>query len=131
MRGLLGILMLASQTAWAQDRNPVLGDWDWKPVQGQCPERHSYRADGTASTESGGERLEKTYRVTKLDGGFWRVDQEVTASNGGKDCLGSITAVGRRSSVFVMPQNFGGYLTCASDDGMSCYGSARPARAKP
>jgi hypothetical protein len=125
---LLAALLLLVSAAGAQMENPVLGEWDWKPLQGVCPERHSYRADGTASTRSGDERLEKRYRIEKLSGDLWRVDAEVLSSNGGKDCLGKPTAVGARSTVFVMPQNFGGYLTCANEDGMSCYGTARPVR---
>lgn len=128
MRGLfLGLALLAA-ASWAEPRHPLLGDWDWKPTQGVCPERHSYRADGTASVRSGGEELEKRYRIEKLASGFWRVDAEVTASNGGKDCLGSPTAVGARSTVYILPLNGGGYFTCGSEDGMSCYGQARPTR---
>lgn len=119
---------LALAAAHAEPNHPLLGDWDWKSMQGTCPERHSYRADGTASTRSGSEELQKRYRIEKVGGGMWRLDMEVTATNGGKDCLGAPTAVGARSTVFVMPLNGGGYFSCASDDSMSCYGSARPAR---
>jgi hypothetical protein len=121
-------LALCAAPAWASDTHPLVGDWDWKPLQGQCPERHSYRADGTASMRSGSEELQKRYSVTKLAGGMWRVETEVTASNGGTDCLGSPTRVGSRSAVYVQMQNFGGYFTCANEDSMSCYGSARPVR---
>ncbi len=104
--------------------NPLLGAWDWKPVQGQCPEVHTYNADGTAQSQSGSEVLQKTYTATRLEDGMWKVDETVTAGNGGKDCTGSPTPVGATSTVYIQPLNGGGYFTCASQDGMSCYGSA-------
>lgn len=111
-------------SAYASDPNPLLGSWKWNPVHGACPEIHTYRADGTAITESGSEILKKSYSVTPVAGGMYQLTQTVTATNGGKDCLGASTAIGKASSTFIQPLNSGGYLTCASEDGMSCYGSA-------
>lgn len=116
--------------ATAQDANPVLGTWDWNPVRGECHEVHTYRGDGTAQTRSGSEVLEKTYTVTPGRGGTFVVAATVVSGNGGKDCLGATTAIGATSTVTIRPLNEGGYFTCASDDGMSCYGSARPAKAE-
>lgn len=113
------------QGAFAADDNPVVGDWEWNPTRGQCREMHSYRADGSATTRSGEEILEKTYAITKVSAGTYRLDMKVVASNGGKDCLGSTTAVDATATTYVMLLNDGGYFTCASEDGMSCYGSAR------
>lgn len=107
---------------------PVLGAWDWNPVQGQCHEVHTYAADGTLRVESGSELLTKTYKATPARGTMWKIEATVTASNGGKDCQGSPTAVGATSTVFVQPLNDGGYFTCGSEDGMSCYGNARRKR---
>lgn len=117
---------IASGTAGAADINPVLGSWDWNPVQGQCHEIHTYNADGTYRGESGGEIVAKTYTVTKASGGMYRIDTVVTETNGGNDCTGSPTAVGSKSTVYIQPLNGGGYFTCGSEDGMSCYGNARP-----
>lgn len=116
----------AAGAASAAGDNPVLGSWDWNPVQGQCHEVHTYNADGTYRGESGGEVLTKTYTIAKAAGGMWKIDAVVTATNGGKDCTGGSTPVGAKSTVFIQPLNNGGYFTCGSEDGMSCYGSARP-----
>ena len=126
MTSILTIAAFAAAIAAtpAPAANPVLGAWDWKPVQGQCPEVHTYNADGTARGESGSEVLQKTYVAVPIKGGMWKVDATVTASNGGKDCTGSPTPVGATSTVYIQPLNGGGYFTCASEDGMSCYGSA-------
>jgi hypothetical protein len=121
------VLCLAASGASAQDANPVLGSWAWNPTRGTCPETHTYTAEGTATSRSGDEVLEKRYTVTPAGGGMYRVESEVLASNGGRDCLGSTTAVGATSAIYVLPINGGGYYTCASEDGMSCFGSARPA----
>ena len=106
--------------------NPVLGSWAWNTVQGHCHEIHTYNADGTYRGESGSEVVTKTYTVTKASGGMYRIDAVVTETNGGNDCTGSPTAVGAKSTVYIQPLNGGGYFTCGSEDGMSCYGNARP-----
>lgn len=94
-------------------------------MQGQCHEVHIYNADGTYRGESGAEVLDKTYTVTKASGGMYRIDTTVTQTNGGKDCRGSATEVGAASTVYIQPLNGGGYFTCGSEDGMSCYGTAK------
>ncbi len=114
----------AGGAAGAAGDNPVLGTWDWNPVQGQCHEVHTYNADGTYRGESGTEVLTKTYTVVKASGGMYRVDATVTATNGGEDCQGFRTDVEAKSTVYIQPLNGGGYFTCGSEDGMSCYGSA-------
>ncbi|WP_443750787.1 hypothetical protein [Asticcacaulis solisilvae] len=118
--------VVAAGAATGAGDNPMLGRWDWNPVKGQCHEVHTYSADGTARSESGTEVLIQSYVVTKMPGGWIRVDTTVVSGNGGKDCTGSPTPVGAKSTVYVMFQNYGGYLTCGAQDGMSCYGSAAP-----
>lgn len=121
-------IFLASGVLSAQEPSPIVGAWDWNPTQGSCPETHTYNADGTASVRSGDEVLEKSYTVTPAAGGMYLVKTVVIASNGGRDCLGKTSAIGATASVYIQPVNGGGYYTCASEDGMSCYGSARPRR---
>jgi len=109
----------------AATENPLLGKWRWSVKDGSCHELHEYRADGTATSRSGDEVLEKRYTVERHKGGpFFLYHEEVTASNGGKDCLGHSTAVGKQAGMFVLPTNDGGYYTCWSDEGMDCFGSA-------
>jgi hypothetical protein len=113
--------------------SPIVGEWDWSSKDGKCKEVHAYRADGTATTRSGGEVLEKTYSAEDYGGGFWIVRETVTASNGGKDCLGGTTEVGKQAGFFALPVNGGGYYTCSSNEGWGCYGTARerPASTQP
>jgi len=110
--------------AQAEETNPLVGSWVWNPVEGTCREIHTFHADGTAMTESGGEILQKTYEVASASSGMLRVTATVVGTNGGLDCLGSKTAIGASSTVFIMFTNGGDFYTCASEDGMSCYGSA-------
>lgn len=121
----LGVALPA--TAREDAPSPLAGAWDFNPTQGHCPERHVYRDDGTLEVRSGSEVLAKTWTARDLGGGVLEVEQVVTATNGGSDCLGSTSAVGARGAVVLMPVNGGGWYTCAGADGMSCYGSLRRA----
>ena len=95
MRIAVSLVFLTIATgARAQESNPVIGSWAWNPVQGSCPEIHRYAADGTVKTQSGNEVLNKAYTVTPVSGGMYLVKSVVIATNGGRDCLGSTTAVG-------------------------------------
>jgi hypothetical protein len=123
---LLAALFTACTPAFAADDNPVLGEFAWSPVGAVCPETHIYRADGTKTGTSGSEVLEKTYSIEAVGGGMYRLQETVTASNGGKDCQNGTTPVGAKSTIYIMPLNGGGFFTCASEDTMSCFGSASP-----
>lgn len=132
MMRIATLVLLATSVfpAVAQESNPILGAWDWNPTHGVCHEVHVYRSDGTAQTKSGTEVLEKTFTIAPGKGGMYVVSTKVVSANDGRDCLGSKTAVGATSVVFIQPLNSGSYFTCANEDGMSCYGSAQRA-AKP
>lgn len=126
---LLGVLLFAGVASAADGGGfDVVGVWNWSLVGGDCRERYTYRADGTLSAESGEERLEKTYTLTGLEGGMYRLDATVTATNGKTDCEGGLTPVGATSRIYLMPLKGGGYFTCASEDTLSCYGNAYPVR---
>jgi hypothetical protein len=125
----LGMAMVFTfPIAHAAGDNPVLGEFNWSPTGAVCPETYVYRADGTKTGISGSEVLEKTYTVSKAEGGMYLLEETVTAGNGGKDCQGGTTPVGATSKIFIMPVNGGGFFTCASLDTMSCYGSALPVK---
>jgi hypothetical protein len=126
---LCGHILMAS----AADRKEfdVVGEWTWKPVDAVCPERYIYRVDGTFSAESGEERLEKTYQLSKTSGSMYRLESTVTSTNGKPDCQGNLSPVGAKSRVYLMPLNGGGFFTCASEDTMSCFGTAGPVRQNP
>ena len=120
----LGLLLAVPGQSFAVD-NPVLGKWRWNAKDGSCPELHEYRPDGTATIRSGEEVLEKKYTIERYEGGpYYLFHEEVIASNGGKDCQGKTTAVGKQSGMFVLPTNDGGYYTCSSNEGGGCFGTA-------
>lgn len=128
MRKRLMTVLLFGCAAAASAAEPnefdVVGEWRWDPVGDVCPERYVFRADGTHSVESGEERLEKTYTLVRTKGAMYRLDSTVTSTNGKPDCLGNATPVGAKSRIFLMPLKGGGFFTCASEDTMSCFGTA-------
>ncbi len=129
---VLPLLLAAALPAAAPAApSPLLGAWAFTPIEGVCPERHVYREDGTLEVHSGSEVLAKTWTARDLGRGMLEVEQVVTATNGGRDCLGATTAVGGRGAVVLMPVNGGGWYTCAGPDGMQCYGSLRRAADAP
>lgn len=124
---LLSVALLSvSLITYAADDNPVLGEFNWNPVGAVCPETHIYRSDGTKTGTSADEVLEKTYAIEAVGGGMYRLQETVTATNGGKDCQGGTTQVGANSTIYIMPLNGGGFFTCASEDTLSCFGTAVP-----
>lgn len=124
------ICLLLAGVAQAEEANRLVGSWVWNPVAGSCREIHTYNADGTAVVESGGEILRKTYEVAPASSGMLRVTATVVETNGGLDCLGSTTAIGASSTVFILFTNGGDFYSCASEDGMSCFGSASRQRTR-
>ena len=87
-------ILISSNHTHAADENPVLGEFSWSPTGAVYPETYIYRADGTKTGTSGGELLEKTYTISKAEGGMYLLQETVTAGNGGKDCQGGTTPVG-------------------------------------
>lgn len=131
MRKIISLsCLLLLGIAQAEEANPLIGSWVWNPVAGSCREVHTYNADGTAVVESGDEILKKTYAVAPASSGMLRVTATVVETNGGLDCLGSKTAIGASSTVFIMFTNGGDFYTCASEDGMSCFGGASRQRTR-
>ena len=125
---IVAAVVAAAGVAHAADENPMLGSWRWSSKDGSCKEMHEYRADGTATVRSGEEVLEKKYTVERYEQGpFYLFHEEVVASNGGTDCTGHTTAVGKQSGMFVLPTNDGGFYTCSSNEGWGCFGTASKA----
>lgn len=108
------------------ESNPIVGMWTWRHVSDSCNEVHFFKADGDAATWSGNEVLRKSYRISKVETGLFRVDSVVVESNSQPDCTGSSTPVDRRSTFYVRPLNGGGYFTCPTADSLSCDGTATP-----
>lgn len=81
-----------------------------------CTEVWRFNADGTATFESGEERVTKRWRTAAIDGERWLYTTSL-ATNGAPDCTGDTSdpaSFPRKESGFVvMFFNFGGALTCA------------------
>lgn len=108
-----------------------------------CTEVWRFNADGTATIESGAERVTKRWRTAESDGDRWLYTTSLT-TNGAPDCTGSkgdpATYPREESGLVLMFFNYGGALTCAppqtiqgpegkpvkfvSDE--SCWGSLNP-----
>ncbi len=129
---------LAEVGSWrfqTRDRNS-----SGKPV---CTETWRFNADGTATIESGQERVTKRWRTAENDGDRWLYTTSLT-TNGAPDCTGGTSdpvSFPREESGFVlMFFNSGSALTCAppatiaGPDGKpvryvseeSCWGSIAP-----
>lgn len=124
---MLAFYMIAQLSACSlmpTEANPIVGMWTWRHVSGKCTEIHFYKGDGDMATWSGKEILRKSYQISAVEPGRFRVDAVVIESNGAADCLGSTTSVGAKSTMFIWMQNGGGHLTCRSLDSLSCDGSA-------
>ena len=132
MRVFFLAIVLLSSSAIAADRGrfSVIGEWEWNPTEGVCPERYSYRTDGLVMMQSADERLVKTYIISKASNEMYRVSSTVKASNGKADCRGNLSPVGSKSIVFLMPTKGGGYMTCSSLDPSTCFGTAKAAKRK-
>ena len=128
---LIAVLMLPL-SAIAADRGgfSVIGEWEWNPLDGVCPERFTYRTDGMVMMQSGEERLVKTYVITKVSNDTYRLTSTVKATNGKPDCRGDLSPVGTKSSAFVMPTKDRGFLTCSSMDKSTCFGMAKAVKRK-
>ena len=108
----------------------VIGEWEWNPLDGVCPERFTYRADGMVMMQSGEERLVKTYVLTKVSNDVYRLSSTVKATNGKPDCRGELSPAGTKSSALVMPTKGRAFLTCSSMDKTTCFGTAKAVKRK-
>lgn len=127
---MVALLLPLSATAADRSKFDLIGEWEWNPVEGVCPERFTYRADGMAMMQSGDERLVKTYVLSHAGNGMYRVVSTVKATNGKPDCRGEMSPAGARSTVFLMPTKGGGFLTCSSTDPTTCFGTAKAVKRK-
>ncbi|MES2669705.1 MAG: hypothetical protein V4673_04705 [Pseudomonadota bacterium] len=126
------VAVLLPFSAIAADRGgfSVIGEWEWNPLDGVCPERFTYRADGMVMMQSGEERLVKTYVLTRVSNDVYRLSSTVKATNGKPDCRGDLSPVGTKSSAFVMPTKGRAFLTCTSMDKATCFGTAKAVKRK-
>lgn len=67
---------------------PLVGTWKWTRDVNRCTEVYVFRADGTATVQSGAEKTEAVYTVSSDPGvdGFYRLTIRVTRDYGGRDC---------------------------------------------
>jgi hypothetical protein len=126
-----------------------MGSWRFatrdRDSKGQpvCTEIWRFRADGTATVESGAERVTKRWRTAEDDGDRWLYTTSLT-TNGAPDCTGGTSDPADyprpESGLVLMFFNSGIALTCAAPevvegpDGKpaklvsneSCWGSLAP-----
>lgn len=88
-----------------------------------CRETYEFRDDGTMTSRSGEEVLEKTWRVD-TEGYDSTLVTRVLSTNGKPDCQGDTnTVVGDERALPIVFINGGGHMVCAGPDrGLSCYG---------
>ena len=127
---LVAVLLPFSAVAADRGGFSVIGEWEWNPLDGVCPERFTYRADGMVMMQSGEERLVKTYVLTRVSNDVYRLSSTVKATNGKPDCRGDLSPVGTKSSAFVMPTKGRAFLTCTSMDKATCFGTAKAVKRK-
>lgn len=83
--------------------HPIVGLWH--VLGSQCTETWDIRADGTTYNLSGPEESYSEYEVSADPGGggAYVLTDTITKSNGKPDCTGSITAIGDRATVYMLP----------------------------
>jgi TPR repeat protein len=110
------------------DRGEFLADRTWRlkivdKPEDFCRETYEFRDDGTMTSRSGEEVLEKSWRVEteKYDS---TLITRILSTNGKPDCQGDMnTKVGDERALPIVFFNGGGYAVCAGPDrGLSCYG---------
>lgn len=70
---------------------PFVGKWQWTTKTSACTEIYDFRSDGSLYVQSGDERTDNTYTVTKSPDakGFYALTSKVIRDYGGTDCAGS------------------------------------------
>ncbi len=127
---LAALLLPLSATAADRRGFSVIGEWEWNPIEGVCPERFTYRPDGMAMMQSAEERVMKTYVVSKAGADLYRLQTTVKATNGKPDCRGKVSEAGAKSGAWLIPTKGGGFLTCSSADKATCFGTAKAVKRK-
>lgn len=109
------------------DRGEFLAGRTWRlkivdQPEDFCRETYEFRDDGTMTSRSGDEVLEKAWRVD-TDGYDSTLVTRVLSTNGKPDCQGDTNAaVGNERALPIVFINGGGYAVCGADRGLSCYG---------
>lgn len=118
-----------SATAASPARNPLAGNWRWKPSGKSCVETLSYDASGTRTGTSGDETTQANYEIPSVPNllGFYQLLETTTASNGKKDCSGDLHQVsGAPVTRFIQfsPKR-DQFIVCSEASLKACFGPLR------
>jgi hypothetical protein len=102
----------------------------------QCKEEWRFGANGVLTVRSGEETATKQYRLAALPKeSMLALTMTLLSSDGKPDCMGDSYGeagppIGKTRVAYLQFLNDGSFFTCASTDGLSCYGVAS-AKAAP
>ena len=125
-----GVAILMCSAASAGDAvplrvdHPALGIWEWVIPGAGCTEVMTLRADGTSGVTSGEEVSESESRISDQPdaGGFYRLIDKITRTNGKPDCAGQLTPIGDVATTYLKLNSDGDKLMlCLSRKG-ACFG---------
>jgi len=108
--------------------HPILGYWTFTVPGRGCSEASFFGPDGRVRVTSGDEVTQSEYRISAEPGadGFYEYRDQVTRSNGRKDCSGDSTPVGAASHWYVrFSADRNSYLMCQTATLKSCFGPVR------
>lgn len=105
--------------------NAMVGTWILAVPETGCRETWEFRADGTTHNQSGSEESTSKYEFAELPdvGGSFVLTDTIVRTNGKPDCSGSLTPVGDRAVLYLLPITTGGYMLCVTMSGSACIGS--------
>lgn len=108
-----------------REDHPIIGTWRIDIPALSCTEVYRVRGDGTMLVTSAEEVAESTFVISDepTDSGFYKWVDTITKDNGKKDCTGSITQVGEKSTTYlIFDRNEDRFLMCQSEDIATCIG---------
>lgn len=96
---------VASASVGASPTHRLYGKWSWTYSKNNCTEVYDYRSNNTSVVTSGEEVAESRFSISdKTDGGFYRMTDIVTKSNGRTGCDGEPggSPVGHEVTLYVV-----------------------------
>lgn len=107
------------------ENHPILGSWVFHVPDSECVEVYFYRSNGTTLTTSAEEVSESEYTISDEPGpgGFYKYVDTVVKDNGKKDCSGSITKAGEKTTYFIrFFQENEVFVMCKDESLDACFG---------
>ncbi|MDR2853017.1 MAG: hypothetical protein LBV61_08220 [Burkholderiaceae bacterium] len=110
--------------------HPVYGKWTWTRAENNCTEVYDYRPDNTSVVTSADEIGESQFTITEKPdlGGFYRMVDIVTKSNGKAGCDGSPggSPVGDTATIYIfIHPTRDEMVMCQEPSFRACFGPLR------